>query len=61
MLFEDLISLYDIPLLPLFTVFILKVAIVEFRLAIEDQCFVEAAHHLGVNFGGIFQRYLLFL
>ena len=61
MLFKDLISLYDIALLPLFTVFILKVAIVELRLAVEDQRFVEAAHHLGIDFGGIFQRYLLFL
>ena len=53
MLFKDLVSLPDIALLTLFTVLILKIAIVEFWQAVKDQRFVEVVHNLVINIGGI--------
>ena len=53
MLFKDLVSLSNIALLTLFTVLILKIAIVELWQAVKDQRFVEVVHHLVINIGGI--------
>ena len=54
MLFKDLVGLSDVALLALFAVFILQIAIVELRQAVENKRFVEVAHHLSIDLGGIF-------
>ena len=61
MLFKDLVGLPNVPLLALFAVFILEVAIVELRQAIENKRFVEVAHHLGIDLDGVLHRYLRIL
>ena len=61
MLFKDLVGLSDIALLALFAVFILKIALVELRQAVENKRFVEVAHHLGIDLGGVLHRYLRIL
>ena len=53
MLFKYLVSLSNITLLALFTVLILKIAIVELWQAVKDQRFVEVVHNLGINIGSI--------